>query len=399
MGPAVLLQVLRPFVVADGHAARVREEVGDHRDAALFEDPVGRRRGRLVGALDDDLAVDGARVRLFGDHAAERGGDEPVARDRPQRFVRDRRAARELGDGPPGRGVRQQRRDVEPLVVRDAAVHIRHGHDSHARLRVEQPCQVTADVAEPLDHDPASFERDSEVPGVLHHHVHHPPARGLLTSQRSAQRDGLAGHRRRRIAVAARVLVQDPGHHLGVGVHVRRRDVAVRPEHDGDALREAPGEALQLELGELLRVHRHAALRAAERDVHQRRLPCHDRREAQHLVVIRLGVVADPPLAWSARAVVLDAVPGEHLDAAVVHPHRHLDLDLAERGHQDAAHVLLEVDEVGGAVELTLDDGPPRHRAGTGGCGQGTSLLVRVSGGDRPSGPPDAALRTARGRR
>src|SRR5206468_2473000 len=33
--PAVLLEILRPFVVAYGHAAGVREEIGDHGDAAL----------------------------------------------------------------------------------------------------------------------------------------------------------------------------------------------------------------------------------------------------------------------------------------------------------------------------------------------------------------------------
>src|SRR2546430_13844288 len=50
--PAVLLEVLRPFVVADGHAARVREDIGDHGNAALLEDEIGNRRGGLVGALD-----------------------------------------------------------------------------------------------------------------------------------------------------------------------------------------------------------------------------------------------------------------------------------------------------------------------------------------------------------
>jgi len=182
--------------------------------------------------------------------------------------------------------------------------------------------------------------------------------------------------------VATRVLVQDPGHHLRVGVDVGGRDVAVGAEHDRDALGEAAREALQLELGKLLRVHRHAALGAPEWDVHERGLPRHDGREAEHFVVVRLGVVPDATLAWSACAVVLDAVAGEHLDTAIVHPHRHFHLDFAERVHQDVPHVLLEVDQVGGALELARDDGLPRHRArrlAGGGGGHRTSAGFRRS--------------------
>src|SRR5437867_1007061 len=96
VGPAVLLQVLRPLLVANRHAARVREEVGDHRDTALLENQIGDRRRGLVRALHDDLAVDGARVGLPGDDAAQRRGDEPVTRNRPDLGVGDRPAA------PPG---------------------------------------------------------------------------------------------------------------------------------------------------------------------------------------------------------------------------------------------------------------------------------------------------------
>src|SRR5207244_13371800 len=129
------------------------------------------------------------------------------------------------------------------------------------------------------------------------------------------------------------------------------------------ALGEPPGPALELELGELLRVDGDAALRATERDVHERGLPRHDRSKAEHLVVIGVGVIADPPLAGAARAVVLDAVAGEHFDAAVVHPHRDLDLHFAKRRPENAAHVASGADGIGGAIELARDDGLPRHRS------------------------------------
>src|SRR2546425_7966058 len=52
-------------------------------------------------------------------------------------------------------------------------------------------------------------------------------------------------------------------------------------------------------------------------------------------------------------------------------------LHLAERAHQDTAHVLVQANEVGGALELALDDRLARHRraggraAGAAGCGHG----------------------------
>src|SRR5205807_4874900 len=84
-------------------------------------------------------------------------------------------------------------------------------------LRVQQPREVPSDVAEPLDDHAAPFERDAEVARVFHHHVHDAATGGLLAPERAAERDGLPGHGRGRVAVTARVLVEDPGHDLRVG--------------------------------------------------------------------------------------------------------------------------------------------------------------------------------------
>src|SRR2546428_9179122 len=107
--------------------------------------------------------------------------------------------------------------------------------------------------------------------------------------------------------------------------------------------------------------------------------------------MVGVGVVADPPLAGAARAVVLDAVAGEHLDAAVVHPYGDFDLHLAERRHENAAHVAFEADEIGGAVELARDDGLPRHRAaGSGGGGDARPPRARAWWGGPPGGRAQA---------
>ena len=198
--------------------------------------------------------------------------------------------------------------------------------------------------------------------------------------------------------MATRVLVENPGHHLGVRGDVGCRYVAIGTEHDGDALREAAGEPLELELGEPLGVYRDAALGAAERNVHERGLPRHDRRQAEHLVMVCIGVVADPSLARASRAVVLDAVAGKDLDAPVVHADRHLHLHLAKWSHEDMPHVLVEVDQVGCALELAVDDRLPRHDArGSSGGGHGwlRGAAEAAARHCRPSGTVHARLRAA----
>ena len=83
-------------------------------------------------------------------------------------------------------------------------------------------------------------------------------------------------------------------------------------------------------------------------------------------------MVADAALGRAATQVVLDAVAGEDLDRAVVHLHGEVDGQLAARLAEDAAEAGVEVEPLGGQVELLLGDLPRvdgrgdllgRHRA------------------------------------
>ena len=56
--PLVVVEVLHPLEVGDHDAAGVGEDVGEHLDAPVGEDPVGRRSARAVGRFDDQLALD-----------------------------------------------------------------------------------------------------------------------------------------------------------------------------------------------------------------------------------------------------------------------------------------------------------------------------------------------------
>ena len=69
-------------------------------------------------------------------------------------------------------------------------------------------------------------------------------------------------------------------------------------------------------------------------------------------------MVADAALGRTAAEVVLDPIAGEHLDRTVVHLDREVDGELTARLAKDAAEAGVEIQAVGGQVELLLRDMP-----------------------------------------
>ena len=83
-------------------------------------------------------------------------------------------------------------------------------------------------------------------------------------------------------------------------------------------------------------------------------------------------MIAQATLGRTARDVVLDPIPGEHLDRPVVETHREVDGHLAPRRAQDRADVGIEREVVGGGLELLDRGGQRSRRHGVpGGAGSG----------------------------
>jgi hypothetical protein len=106
----------------------------------------------------------------------------------------------------------------------------------------------------------------------------------------------------------------------------------------------------------LARVDLDAALAAAERDLVERALVRHPRRQRLHLVQVGLVVVADAALVRPEHVVVLDAVALEHLDLPVVHADREVRDDLVLGLTEDLGDVRVEVDELHRLLDLTGRD-------------------------------------------
>ena len=242
--------------------------------------------------------------------------------------------------------------------------------ESETATTVEPSSEIScrgdrAGVAEALDRDPALLEVHPDLADRLDDAVDRSACRRLVPALRPAEADRLAGHDARdRVADVHRVGVHDPGHDLGVRVDVRGGDVLLGADEDLDLREEAAAQRLELLLAELLGVDDHAALAAAVRDADDRALPGHPHREGLDLVEADVLVVADAALGRPAAEVVLDAVARVDLDRAVVHLHREVDGQLAAGLAQDAAEAGVEVEPLGGEVELLLGDLPGVDRRG-----------------------------------
>jgi hypothetical protein len=156
---ADVAQVLDPFEVGHGHAARVGVEVGDDDRALLAQDVVGARRDRAVGGLDDQGRADAVGVAEV-DHALERGGNEEVALGLEQRrAILDIGAAGEALHAAVSRDPLPHGLDVEPVLVHERAVALDDGDDLRAVLLRQELRRVVAHVAEALHDHPLALER------------------------------------------------------------------------------------------------------------------------------------------------------------------------------------------------------------------------------------------------
>ena len=317
---------------------------GQHERAARLEDLVGSRRDGAVRAFDDQLRLD--LVSVVGrDHLLERARREHLTVDEQKLLVRDRIAARPLDQRSAVALVRERRRDVQPARVVDAAARVRDRDDLRAffggELREER-----ADIAEALHGDPRVRERLA-LAAKRRDETEERAARGrLLTTQRAADRQRLAGDDAEHgVPLVHRVGVEDPRHRRRVRADVRRRNVLLRPDLVDDLGGEAARHALELRARHRLRVADHSALRAAERQPHQRALPGHPHRERLHLVERHIGVVADAALRRPARDVVRDAEAGERAHVTVVERRRDRDLDRLLALLQDVDEALIDAED------------------------------------------------------
>ena len=318
--------------------------------------PLERRMSSASGVVGP-LAASATILALMraafarGDRALEGRGHQDVDGQLEQLRVGDLLAVGR-GDGALLLLGRVDELRAQALLVVDAAARVRDREHLHARL-FEEPRDVHARVAVTLDGRGRALQGQVHPLGGLVDRDEAALGGRLVAAGRAAERNRLArDDAERRVALRHRERVHDPGHVLGRRVDVGRRDVAVVAEDDGDLGRVAPGQPLVLVHRERLRVDRDAALGAAEGDVDDGALPGHPHRQRLDLVERHARVEPDAALGGPARDRVLHAVAREDLDLLVVQLDRDRDDQLPLRRAQQLARAGVELEELGGAVEL-----------------------------------------------
>ncbi len=318
------------------------------------EDVVSRGSRRTVGGLGDDLGLDAPGV-LGRDDVLQGGGAEDGDVEFEDVGVGDGLRAGEADDGAGVLFVLEGGLPVDAVVGVGAALGVADRHDPEAEEIAGKLGHELTGVAVALDGDGLAGEIEAEVPGRLADAVAGTPGGGVVAALRAAEDERLArdeaGHV---VADHLRVLVHHPRHDLGSGVDVGGRNVAVRADEAAEGADPAAGEPLKLAGAEVLGVADAATLAAAIGQAHDGDLPGHPRGEGADGVYGLLGVEADAALAGAAGIVVLDAEALEDLSGAVVHPDGDGDAKLAHGHAQELMGRLVEAEDGGGVVELSL---------------------------------------------
>ena len=233
----------------------------------------------------------------------------------------------------------------------DRPAGIRHRHDLGPDA-AEQARHVLAGIAKPLDGDPQPLGRQAQPLGQVPGQVEAAARRGILTPDRAAQGNGLArDDGRGRLALDRGIFIGHPAHDHGIGIDVRRRDIAIRADDAGKGLDIGARQPLQLGLGQGLGVHLDRPFAPAIGQVGHRALDRHPEGQGLNLLDAGIGVEADAPLGRAAR-VVIAATPGqEGLARSVIHADQQAHLHGFARILQLLQHIAVDLDVARGIVE------------------------------------------------
>ena len=135
-------------------------------------------------------------------------------------------------------------------------------------------------------------------------------------------------------------------------VDVGRRNVFVGTDDFDELRRVAARDALELALRERRGIAGDAAFAAAERQVDDRALPRHPKRERRDFIQGHARMVADAAFCRAAREIVLYAIAGVDFELAGIALEWNREDDLPRRMGEDAAHSAVEFEQIGGFVEV-----------------------------------------------
>ncbi len=153
------------------------------------------------------------------------------------------------------------------------------------------------------------------------------------------------------------IRIHDPGHNLGISVHIRRGNIAGWANEKGYFRGIATRQAFDFVPRHRFRVAAHTAFGTAKGDVDHRAFPGHPHGQGTHLVKVDKWRVANAAFGGSSGHVMLDAITGKHLGVTVIHDHGKGNGKFAVRGSKDFLKPHIESQSFCDLVELSLGNG------------------------------------------
>ncbi len=233
----------------------------------------------------------------------------------------------------------------------NGAARVRHGDDLGPDA-AEQARHMLTRIAEALNRHAQTFGRQAQPLGQVTGQVKAAARRRVLTPDRTAQRNRLAGdHSGRRLPLDGGVLIGHPAHDHGVGVDIGRRDIAIRPDDARESLDIGARQPLQLGLGQALGVDLHRPLAAAIGQVGHRALHRHPEGQGFDLFHRGVRVETDAALGRAARVVITTSPRQEGFARAVVHADQQPNLHRLARVFQFLQHVAVDLNMAGRLIK------------------------------------------------
>ena len=187
------------------------------------------RRGRPVGRFYNQGGFNLSRI-LGGDLVFQGGGDENVAVYGDEIVIVNFLSPGETFDEASFADMLKQRRYIQAPGVVNSSADIADGYDLAAQF-VKDPRRVAAHIAAALDGDTGFLQGDAAKFRRIARDIGTTPRCGVHPAGAATQSHGLAGkHARNLFLRQAIVLINHPGHHLGVCKEVRRRHIHIRPQ-------------------------------------------------------------------------------------------------------------------------------------------------------------------------
>ena len=175
-----------------------------------------------------------------------------------------------------------------------------------------------AHIAKSLDHSRRFRKIHFKLRSCFTNSEIYTAACGSFPAERATQIDGLSGDYTRAITVILTVFVHKPRHDLSIGVDVRGGDVFIHTNDWTDPSKEPSRQLFQFPFGIVSWIYGYAAFSTTVRDIHYGSLVSHESGQGPHFVQIDFLMVTDPTLKRTPGVVVLNAIPLEDGQRAVV---------------------------------------------------------------------------------